>query len=68
VGNKFSITKMFYPIKLEMLVEFGTKISSFRKKWMSKMQIAVSFGKKFLLIWFIYVLMKKEDVLFFLEL
>lgn len=55
-------TKIFYPIKLVMLVECGIKMQSSLMHQESMTTIAVSFGKKSLKIWFTYVVLRLKDV------
>jgi len=55
LDNNFSVIKMFYPIKLEKHVVFGIKILLFLMHLKLMMLIVVSSGKKYHLIWFIYV-------------
>jgi len=59
--HNFSTIKIFYPIKLEMLVVCGIKISWFPKICRLKTITVVSFGKNSLKIKFIYVTSKLKD-------
>jgi len=59
--NFFTI-KIFYLIKLEMLVVCGIKISWFLKILILWIIIAASFGKNYLKIKSIYVILSLKDV------